>query len=129
MRTKGYSQKIDIVNFCGKQHNISSSKTHMALIYCQWSNDLGFITRSSNNFCLPLGVLIYFQPYSGRNNLHCIIRWYINHTAYAYKHIAFLLPTCYRLLNLICCYPHHFGKSHKPYEIIQHLKALAIDIK
>ena len=26
MRTKGYSQLIDIVNFCGKQGNISSSK-------------------------------------------------------------------------------------------------------
>ena len=46
---KGYSQLIDIVNFCGKQHNISSSKKHMALIYCQWSNDLGFISRSSDN--------------------------------------------------------------------------------
>ena len=52
MRIKGYSQLIDIVNFCGKQGNISSSKKHMALVYCQWSNDLGFITRSSNNFCL-----------------------------------------------------------------------------
>ena len=52
MRIKGYSQLTDIVNFCGKQHNISSFKKHMALIYCQWSNDLGFITRSSNNFCL-----------------------------------------------------------------------------
>ena len=52
MRIKGYSQLIDIVNFCGKQGNISSSKKHLALIYCQWSNDLGFITRSSNNFCL-----------------------------------------------------------------------------
>ena len=29
MRIKGYSQLIDIVNFCGKQGNISSSKkTH-----------------------------------------------------------------------------------------------------
>ena len=29
-------------------------KKHMALIYCQWSNDLGFITKYiSNNFCLP----------------------------------------------------------------------------
>ena len=36
---KDYSQLTDIVNFCGKQHNISSSKKHMALIYCQWSND------------------------------------------------------------------------------------------
>ena len=53
MGIKDYSQLIDIVNFCGKQHNISSSKKHMALIYCKWSNDLGFITRSSNNFCLP----------------------------------------------------------------------------
>ena len=53
MGMKGYSQLIDIVNFCGKQHNISSYKKHMALIYCQWSNDLGFITRSSDNFCLP----------------------------------------------------------------------------
>ena len=52
-RIKGYSQLIDIVDFCGKQHNISSSKKHMALIFCQWSNDLGFITRSSDNFCLP----------------------------------------------------------------------------
>ena len=52
MRIKGYSQLIDIVNFCGKQGNISSSKKHMALVYCQWSNDLGFITRSSSNFCL-----------------------------------------------------------------------------
>ena len=54
MGIKDYSQLIDIVNFCGKQHNISSSKKHMALIYCQWSNDLGFITRSSDNFCLPI---------------------------------------------------------------------------
>ena len=52
MRIKGYSQLTDIVNFCGKQGNISSSKKHMALVYCQWSNDLGFITRSSDNFCL-----------------------------------------------------------------------------
>ena len=52
MRIKCYSQLIDIINFCGKQGNISSSKKHMALVYCQWSNDLGFITRSSNNFCL-----------------------------------------------------------------------------
>ena len=52
MRIKGYSQLIDIVNFCGKQGNISSSKKHMALVYCQWSNDHGFFTRSSDNFCL-----------------------------------------------------------------------------
>ena len=52
MGIKGYSQLIDIVNFYGKQDNISSSKKHMALI-CQWSNDLGLIARSSNNFCLP----------------------------------------------------------------------------
>ena len=52
MKIKGYNQLIDIVNFCGKQRNISSSKKHMTLIYCQWSNDLGFITRSSKNFCL-----------------------------------------------------------------------------
>ena len=51
MGIKGYSQLVDIVNFC--EHNISHSKNRMALIYCQWSNDLGFITRSSNNFCLP----------------------------------------------------------------------------
>ena len=43
MGIKDYSQLIDIVNFCGKQHNISSSKKHMALIYCQWSNDLGLL--------------------------------------------------------------------------------------
>ena len=37
MGIKDYSQLIDIVNFCGKQHNISSSKKYMALmIYCQW---------------------------------------------------------------------------------------------
>ena len=53
MRIKGYSQLIDIVNFCGKQHNISSSKKHMALIYCQWSNDLVFITRSRISVPLP----------------------------------------------------------------------------
>ena len=53
MEIKDHSQLIDIVNFCGKQHNIPSSKKHMALIYCQWSNDLGFITRSSDNFRLP----------------------------------------------------------------------------
>ena len=52
MEINGYSQLIDIVNFCGKQNNISSSKEHIALIYCQWSNDLGFITRSSNNLRL-----------------------------------------------------------------------------
>ena len=45
----GDSKLIDIVNVCGKQHNISSSKKHMALIYCQWSKDLGLITRSSDN--------------------------------------------------------------------------------
>ena len=54
MMIKGYSQLIDIVNFCGKQHNISSSKIHMALIYCQWSNDLGFITRSSNKLLFTI---------------------------------------------------------------------------
>ena len=53
MGIKGYSQLIDIVNFYGKQDNISSSKKHMALIFFQWSNDLGLITRSNNNFCLP----------------------------------------------------------------------------
>ena len=82
MGIKGYSQLVDIINFCG---NISPSEKHMALIYCQWSNDVGFITRSSNNFCLPYGLLIYFQPYLkytlGRNNLCCIIKWYISHRA------------------------------------------------
>ena len=43
MGIKDYSQLIDIVKFCGKQHNISSSKKHMALIYCQWSNELGLL--------------------------------------------------------------------------------------
>ena len=45
----GYSQLKDIVNFCGKHTIFHLLRKHMALIYCQWSNDLGLITRSNDN--------------------------------------------------------------------------------
>ena len=71
----------------------------------------------------------------GRNDLYCIIRWHISHTAYDVrtqlshlnelvipKHIAFLL----QITKLI---PYHFRKSLKRYKILQRLKVLAIELK